>query len=62
MSWGAYWMFYLCPACSTKFKSETGFIQEEQFGKCPNCRSAGVLTGESGCMPPDFMEYEEIGW
>lgn len=59
MTWGAYWMFYLCPRCGTKFKTETGLIMEDSFGKCPRCQTAGRLVAESGNPPEDFNGYED---
>jgi transcription initiation factor IIE alpha subunit len=59
MTWGAYWMFYECPQCKTKFKSETGLILEDNFGKCPKCKTEGVLVGESKNAPHGFQDYED---
>jgi len=59
VSWGAYWMFYVCPQCRTKFKSETSLILEDSFGKCPNCKTEGVLVAESKNAPKDFADYED---
>ena len=47
MSWGVYWMFYRCPVCGKKFKSGTDTITEPAFGRCPACRTEGVLVGIS---------------
>ena len=60
MTWGAYWMFYECPQCGTKFKSETNRITEASFGKCPNCQAEGVLVAESNNLPQDFDDYRDI--
>ena len=60
MSWGVYWMFYRCPVCGKKFKSGTDTITEPAFGRCPACRTEGVLVGESGkTVPPDPNDYED---
>lgn len=60
MSWGVYWMFYLCPSCGKKFKSGLDALTEPSFGICPVCGSAGQLIGESGtACPPDGGGYED---
>lgn len=59
MTWGAYWLFYVCPQCGTKFKTETGLILQDDFGKCPRCKAAGRLVAESSNAPKDFNDYED---
>lgn len=59
MTWGAYWMFYLCPRCGAKFKTETGLILEDSFGKCPRCKTEGRLVAESNNPPKNFNDYED---
>lgn len=60
MSWGAYWMFYLCPVCATRFKSATDTIASTAFGRCPRCGADGALVGESGSAPPENQnDYED---
>ena len=54
-------MYYRCPDCGARFKSETGAIAAlgDRFGRCPRCGQAGVLTGE-GPAAPDDGESEEV--
>ena len=50
-------MFYECPQCRTKFKSETNKITEDNFGKCPSCQAEGVLVAESNNLPQNAGDY-----
>lgn len=61
MTWGAFYMYYECPECGKKFKSEEGLIADlgEKFGKCPVCGTLGKLVHE-GAIPKDDLEFEEI--
>ncbi|MCR5175159.1 MAG: excinuclease ATPase subunit [Oscillospiraceae bacterium] len=61
MSWGPCWMYYRCPDCGQRFKSETGAIAAlgDRFGRCPRCGQEGILIGE-GPASPDDADYEEI--
>ena len=54
-------MYYQCPYCGQRFKSETGAIAAlmDRFGRCPRCGQEGVLIGE-GPASPDDADYEEI--
>lgn len=54
-------MYYHCPDCGKKFKSELGLLAElgERFGVCPDCGAMGCFEIESARIPND-MEYEEI--
>ena len=61
MSWGPCFMYYHCPDCGKKFKSELGLLAElgERFGQCPDCGAEGCFEMQSARIPND-SEYEEI--
>ena len=61
MSWGPCFMYYHCPACGKKFKSELGLLSElgEHFGQCPECGAMGEFETQSA-RTLDDAEYEEI--
>lgn len=59
MTWGPYWMFYVCPECGTRFKYTLENISEDYFGKCISCGAEGTLVAESRDMPKDAEDYED---
>lgn len=61
MSWGGYWMFYVCPKCKEKFRYELGYLDKKDFGKCPKCKGIGDLVGESNKnLQEKYLDYPEI--
>lgn len=61
MTWGPCFMYYHCPQCGKKFKSELGLLAElgDRFGTCPACGAAGCFEKEGARIPND-LEYEEV--
>ena len=61
MTWGAFFMCYECPDCGKKFKNDISLIASlgDDFGRCPVCKTEGVLVKE-GAVTGDPLEYEEI--
>ena len=54
-------MYYHCPRCGKKFKSELGLLAAlgENFGQCPECGIDGEFEFQNARVPND-AEYEEI--
>ncbi len=59
MTWGPYWMFYICPNCGKKFKYTLDNLADEEFGKCPGCGTEGEFVAETRDMPEDALDYED---
>ena len=59
MSWGAYWMYYRCPACGSKYRWDLTALSNPEFGRCPDCGAEGALEGESKALPPDPDSYPD---
>lgn len=59
MTWGPYWMFYICPECGKKFKYTLDNISDAEFGKCIACGAEGKLVAESREMPDDPESFED---
>ena len=55
MSWGAYWMYYRCPACGSKYRWDLNALSNPEFGRCPDCGA----EGESKALPPDPDSYPD---
>ena len=60
MSWGPYWMYYICPSCGKKFRTEAAYIADPAFGVCPDCNVPGTFAGESKELPADPNAYEVV--
>lgn len=54
-------MYYHCPRCGKKFKSELGLLAAlgDSFGQCPDCEIDGQFEFQNARVPND-AEYEEI--
>lgn len=61
MTWGPCFMYYHCPRCGKKFKSELGLLAAlgDSFGQCPDCEIDGEFEFQNARVPND-AEYEEI--
>lgn len=61
MTWGAFYMYYKCPKCGKKFKSELGVMEEmgKRFGQCPDCKIDSEFIKE-GQKTKDDLDYEEV--
>ena len=60
MSWGAFLMYYRCPKCGKKFCWDLNTVQNPKYGHCPKCDLEGELVGESGKLPNNPEEYEDV--
>jgi len=54
-------MYYHCPDCGKKFKSELGLLADlgDRFGRCPDCGAMGEFETQSARTLND-SEYEEV--
>lgn len=61
MTWGPYFMYYICPKCGKKFKYALDMLacEADTFGKCPQCGMAGVFEQDGARIQRDNL-YEEV--
>ncbi|MGL5437669.1 MAG: hypothetical protein ACRDBO_20155 [Lachnospiraceae bacterium] len=63
MSWGTYYMFYICPQCQKKYRWSLDDMNDAKFSECPACHIPGDLTGETKDIKQGenkFSDYEYI--
>lgn len=61
MSWGTLYFYYECPHCGKLFKYsiDAMYQGDNDFGKCPNCKTMGKFIKDGAVTLDDFL-YEEV--
>lgn len=61
MSYGTFYMYYICPYCERKFKHRLDSMSDlgASFGHCPSCAKEAAFVDE-GALKADDAAYEEI--